>query len=104
MNATIPKIMISTPEILFIHNKFLSLILLLNRLINVVSVVHHKEAPIKTPSTSSVTELISDCLFTIPNPANTAAKTNKEIGFEIVRKNIEIKSLKIFLSLDCLRI
>ena len=80
---------ISIAAILFIISIFLSLILLRNLFTIDDSVNHQVIAPNNTPiiniSTSSRSEVLSNTL----KPANTAAKTNKVIGFDIVRANVE---------------
>lgn len=88
------KITIKTPVTLFIQNKFLSLILLLNRLIIVIKRSHQIRAPANTDAIRILIFVEFSFDSIILKLEKMSPKAKIVIGFEIVMRKLVIKSEK----------
>src|SRR5436305_5185693 len=86
--ATIPKNVIMTPEILFIHRSHCEFIFFRSRLMPLVRMIHHNVEPENTPSTTAVAERKFLLVLPTPIPAKMAAKERIVRGLVSVNKKV----------------
>ena len=92
--ARIPKSIIVVPEIRLIQRSHCGVILLRNRLIPLVRMIHQRVEPANTPITTAVAKKMLLVVLPTPIPAKIAVKERIVRGLVSVSKKVEVYAPK----------